>query len=79
MPTTGEILAEAGTRLNRELADKIQNAAVPFVWIETEERKVKVLSNMMVDLADYVDCGSGGSGCYRISILSGSEKDTGRK
>ena len=53
--TTGEILAEAGTTLSRELADKIQNAAVPFVWIETEERKVKVLSNMMVDLAAYVD------------------------
>ena len=53
--TTGEILAEAGTTLSRELADKIQNAAVPFVWIETEERKVKVLSNMMVDLVAYVD------------------------
>ena len=34
--TTGEILAEAGTTLSRELADKIQNAAVPFVWFESE-------------------------------------------
>ena len=53
--TTGEILAEAGTEADRELADKIQNAAVPYVWIQAEERKVKVLSSMMVDLAAYVD------------------------
>ena len=38
-----------------ELADKIQNAAVPYVWIQGEERKIKVLSNMMVDLTSYVD------------------------
>ncbi len=54
--TTGEILAEAGTRLTRELADTIQNAAVPYVMIHTEERDVKVLSSMMVDLRSYVDC-----------------------
>ena len=40
--TTGEILAEAGTVVSKELADDIQNAAVPYVWIQTEERKVKV-------------------------------------
>ncbi|MCC2728461.1 hypothetical protein LK490_21715, partial [Blautia sp. MSK22_86] len=38
-----------------ELADKIQNAAVPYVWIQTEERNVKVLSNLMVDLKAWVD------------------------
>ena len=54
--TTGEILAEAGTEVTKELATSIQNAAVPFVWIQTEERNVKVLSNMMVDLTTYVDC-----------------------
>ncbi len=53
--TTGEILAEAGTVVTRELADTIQNAAVPYVWIGAEERKVKVLSNMMVDLRSFVD------------------------
>ena len=53
---TGEILAEAGTKVTAELADTIQNAAVPFVFIQTEERRVKVLSNMMVDLTSYVDC-----------------------
>ena len=54
-PNTGEILVEAGTVLTRELADKIQNAAVPYVMIQTEERNVKVLSSMMVDLTNFVD------------------------
>ena len=53
--STGEIIAEAGTVVTRELADQIQNAAVPFVMMEAEERVVKVLSNMMVDLRAYVD------------------------
>ncbi len=52
--TTGEILAEAGTKLDKDMADRIQNAAVPFVWIEGPERKQKVLSNMMVDISSYV-------------------------
>ncbi len=52
---TGEILAEAGVKLTEELAEKIQNAAIPYVYIQTEERNVKVLSNMMVDLRCYVD------------------------
>ena len=54
-PSTGEILAEKGTTVTLELADKIQNAAVPYVWIQTEERNVKVLSNLMVDLKAWVD------------------------
>ena len=54
---TGEVIAEAGTKITRELAEEIQNAAVPYVWIERadEERSIKVLSNMMVDLASVVD------------------------
>ena len=55
-PTTGEVIAEAGTQVSRELADTIQNAAVPYVMIQAEERDVKVLSSMMVDLRTYVDC-----------------------
>ena len=54
-PSTGEVLAEAGTKVTRELADDIQNAAVPFVWIQTEERNEKVLSSMMVDITKWVD------------------------
>jgi len=52
----GEVLATAGTKVTAELADTIQNAAVPFVWIQTEEKNVKVLSNMMVDMTKFVDC-----------------------
>ena len=55
-PYTGELIAQAGTVVSAELADQIQNAAVPFVFIETEEKKVKVLSNMMVDITSFVDC-----------------------
>ncbi len=53
---TGEILAKAGDKVSAEMADAIQNAAVPAVWIQTEERNVKVLSNMMVDITNFVDC-----------------------
>ena len=56
-PITGEVIAEAGTKVTREIADRIQNRAVPYVWIDRpeEERNVKVLSNMMVDLKEVVD------------------------
>ena len=54
--TTGELLAKAGDKVTLEMADAIQNAAVPFVWIQTEEKNVKVLSNMMVDITNFVDC-----------------------
>ena len=53
--STGEILAEAGTVADRELAGRIQNAAIPYVWVQADERRVKVLSNMMVDITNFVD------------------------
>ena len=54
---TGEVIAEKGEKLSREKATAIQNAAVPYVWIDVdgEERNIKVLSNMMVDLGAVVD------------------------
>ena len=54
-PSTGEILAKAGDKLTRESALELQDAAVPYVVIQTETRNVKVLSNMMVDISRYVD------------------------
>ena len=76
----GEVLAEAGEVATAELADKIQNAAVPYVFLEVEveervadleagedadaatfdklvkvKKKVKVLSNMMVDIDGFVE------------------------
>lgn len=53
--TTGEIIASAGDTLTKDSALAIQNAAVPYVWLAVEERKVKVLSNMMVDITKHVD------------------------
>ena len=53
--TTGEIIAETGTVVSQELADQIQNAAVPYVWMQGEERNIKVLSSMVVDIKNYVD------------------------
>ena len=55
-PFSGEILGQKGEKVTVEMAEEIQNAAVPFVWIQTEERLVKVLSNMMVDITNFVDC-----------------------
>ncbi len=54
---TGEILAEAGTTVTRELADSIQDAAVSHVYIAVEgvDRKIKVLSSMMVNIDRWVE------------------------
>ena len=52
---TGEVIAEKGEKLSREKATAIQNAAVPYVWIQGEERNIKVLSSMAVDIRSHVD------------------------
>ena len=52
--TTGEIIAEKGTMLTEEMAAQIQNAAIPSVSVQTEDKIVKVLSNMMVELKYYL-------------------------
>ena len=52
--STGEVLASAGTQVTNELAIQIQNAAVPAVMVQADERNVKVISNMMVDLSYYI-------------------------
>ena len=54
--TTGEMIASAGTKVDRALATEIQNAAIPYVLLQEEERNVKVLSNMMVDITSFIDC-----------------------
>ena len=80
-PLTGEVLAEAGTKVTRELADTIQYAAVPFVWIQRpdEERNIKVLSNMMVDLQSVVDIAPKEVGVTELvyyPVLSGLLEET---
>ncbi|MCR5626698.1 MAG: DNA-directed RNA polymerase subunit beta [Lachnospiraceae bacterium] len=60
-PATGDVIsykrekAVAGCVVSRELADEIQNSAVPYVYIQGEERNVKVLSNMMVDITQHIE------------------------
>ena len=59
-PMTGEILADADTSVTRELADLIEKRGVLEVYVNTQDfegnvTEVKVLSNGMVNLADFVD------------------------
>ena len=53
--STGEIIAEAGTTCNHAIATKIQNSGVPYVYVDAEGRRVKVLSNLMVDASEYLN------------------------
>jgi DNA-directed RNA polymerase subunit beta len=54
--TTGEMIAAAGTKVDRALATEIQDSAIPYVILQEEERNVKVLSNMMVDITHFIEC-----------------------
>ncbi len=72
--TTGEILAEAGTTVDKQLATDIQNAAVPFVWLEGVEHKQKVLSNLMVDLSSFVSFDPKEAGVTELVFYPALEK-----
>ena len=59
-PLTGEILAEAETTVNKELANIIERKGVNSAYINVMDNEgnvseVKVLSNGMVNLADFTD------------------------
>ncbi len=57
-PSTGEIIAEKGTKITAELADSIQNTGIPYIWIlvgdVNEERNVKILSNLTVFIDEFI-------------------------
>ena len=72
--TTGEILVEAGTTVDKQLATDIQNAAVPFVWLEGVEHKQKVLSNLMVDLSAHVNFDPKEAGITELVFYPALEK-----
>ncbi|WP_207667595.1 DNA-directed RNA polymerase subunit beta [Lacrimispora algidixylanolytica] len=72
--TTGEILAQAGTIVDKQLAEAIQNAAVPYVWLEGVERKQKVLSNLMVDLSTHVSFDPKDAGVTELVFYPALEK-----
>jgi DNA-directed RNA polymerase subunit beta len=53
-PETGEILCEAGRKIDRELAGAIQNSGVNEVWLQIGESKVKVVGNNFVLARDWL-------------------------
>ncbi len=52
---TGEIIAEENEVLTREKARMIEQAGVDTVFIRTEQKDIKVISNGMVDISEYID------------------------
>ena len=53
-PMSGEVICEAGTKLTRELCDKIQDSGIAAVFVEADDREVKVLSNLAVDIDSFI-------------------------
>ncbi len=53
-PLTGELMAEAGQVLTREQAWEIEAAGVDTAYLNVEGKEVKVISNGMVDIRDFV-------------------------
>ena len=56
-PLTGEILAEAGEVVTKAKAKEIERAGVMVAVADVEGKKVKIISNGMVDPMDYVPDG----------------------
>ena len=54
-PMTGEVLAEEGAVLTMELCDTIQDSGIDQLYIEVEERKVKILTNRAVAIDAYLE------------------------
>ncbi len=71
-PGTGELLAEAGETVTRELAERLDDAGVTEAVVLLEGKEVKVLSNGMVDIQKYVgfdakaECGINERVCWRV-------------
>jgi DNA-directed RNA polymerase subunit beta len=53
-PMTGEVLAEAGEILTSDKAREIQNSGVPAIFIAQDDKEVKVLSNLAVDINNFI-------------------------
>ena len=51
---TGEILADAGDMITPELAYRIEQEGVTVAYVDSEGEEVKVYSNGMVDIGEYV-------------------------
>ena len=71
-PMTGEVLAEAGETLTRDRAQEIEKTGVSVVYIDVKETEIKVFSNGMVDIADFVGFDATGLGVnekVRFTVL----------
>ena len=55
-PFTGELLASAGDKITSEMAVAINKTGVKEVILDVEGKRVKVISNNMVDPLDFIDC-----------------------
>ena len=53
-PLTGELMAEAGQVITREKAVEMDNAGVTVAYVAVNEQEVKVISNGMVNINDFV-------------------------
>ena len=54
-PLTGEILAMPGDRISKEQAEEIQNKGVNEATVMINGREVRIFSNHMVDMKNFVD------------------------
>ena len=53
-PATGEVLLSAGSHISREQARLVENAGVHAVYLQIEDKKIKVLGNRFVDASTYL-------------------------
>jgi DNA-directed RNA polymerase subunit beta len=51
---TGEVLFRTGTLITDDIAEKIQNSAIAFVYISIDDVAIKVISNLSVDADFYL-------------------------
>ena len=71
-PSTGELMAEAGATVTKEMADAMDDAGVMEAVVTVNDKEVKVISNGMVDIQKYVgfdakaECGINERVCYRV-------------
>ncbi len=53
-PVTGELLCEAGQKIDHEMAEAIQNAGVNAVWVRAGESRTKVVGNNFASAAGFL-------------------------
>ena len=86
-PSTGEVMAEVGSVISRELASQIDDAGVMEAYVEVGDKEVKIISNGMVDISRFVnfdakaECGVNERVSYKVlsEILNSCSDDDERK